>query len=209
MYTLYHHHQYQLFHTTFLYSPRRPSPHPPPRITIYYPNCLDCPNHRRTDNVYYIDHRYTTILHPPPPLTHYEHPLSSGIQDISRRRSSNRRNAIAAHTSIRRIRLTTRRRSVRAPAASLPWLGGCSWGLSTNKLCLDQYRDDGTRRQAEGLMAEDTEERAAFAGVRGDADDGGGVGGEELVEDDLGAVVLGGGGFGGNAVPDLVVSGWC
>ena len=56
-------------------------------------------------------------------------------------------------------------------------------------------------------MAEDAEERTPFAGVRGDADDGGGVGGEELVEDDFGAVVLRGVGFGGYSVPDLVVSG--
>lgn len=39
-----------------------------------------------------------------------------------------------------------------------------------------------------------------------DGDDAGGVGGEDLVEHDLAAVVLGAGGFGCYAIPFLVVS---
>lgn len=117
--------------------------------------------------------------------------LSSGIQDARRRRRSNRRDTVAADTRIRRIRLTTQRRSVRAPAACLPWLRGRGGCLTRHKLRFDEHRDDRTGGQAESLVTEDTEERAAFARVGGDTDDGGRVGGEEFVEDDLGAVVLG------------------
>ena len=56
-------------------------------------------------------------------------------------------------------------------------------------------------------MAEDAEERTALAGVCSDANNSGGVGGEELVEYDFGAVVLRGVCFGGDSVPDLVVPG--
>lgn len=81
----------------------------------------------------------------------------------------------------------------------------CNRRLPRNELCLYKHGDDGASGQTEGLVTENAEKRAAFTRVRGNRDDGSGIGGEELVEDDLGAVVLRTVGFGGYAVPDFVV----
>lgn len=54
-------------------------------------------------------------------------------------------------------------------------------------------------------MAKDTEKRTSFTTVSGQGDDGGGVTGEDFVENDLAAVVLSTVRLGGNTVPDFVV----
>jgi hypothetical protein len=132
-------------------------------------------------------------------------PLRIDEEDASRRRSSDRRDAIAANTSA--ISHGAQWWSISTPRVWLPWLRSRGKCLSSHELCLDQYGNDGTSGQAEGLVTKNAEERGAFTGVSGYADDGGGVGCEELVKHDLRSIVLCATGLRSHTIPELIVPG--